>query len=80
MSKKEQDSIFGDIVASSITLAKANTIRSLIINNIVGHYVFVFKNKTGKYDVGVQNEWGGKLSKDGLEEIKTLLKKSKKDE
>jgi hypothetical protein len=77
MIKKENESKFGDILAQSLSLEKANILRSLIKLNTVGHWVFVFKSAPDKYSIGIQNTWGAKLSKKELDEVKKLVKDSK---
>lgn len=78
MSKKEHP-LYGEIVVSSVSLEKANFIRSFIKQNTVGYWVYVFKNrnKSGSYNIGAQNTWGASLSAEELKEIKSCVKTAK---
>lgn len=74
MKTPKEKSIYGEIVASSLTLDEANIVRSQIKAGTVGLWIFVFKNKTASYNVGVQNGWGGELSDTEKSEVKECVK------
>lgn len=70
---KKEDNKFGDIVASKITLKKANNIRSKIVMELPNKWVFVHK-VDDKYEVGVVNAFCGKLTTSELDDVKALVK------
>lgn len=75
---KEKDNKYGEVVAPNISLDRANKIRSYIKENTKGFWVFVVKNqKTGKYNVSVQNAWGQSLNADETAEVRTTVKEAK---
>ena len=80
MAKDKDNLKFGDIVASNISLEKANKIRSFIKRNTESFWIFVVRNsKTGKYNVSAQNTWGGSLDEEELNLIKSTVKKAKEE-
>jgi len=77
---KEKDNKYGEVVAPNISLDRANKIRSYIKKNTAGYWVFVVKNqKTGKYNVSVQNAWGQALNAEETAEVRSTVKAAKED-
>ncbi len=77
---KEKQNGYGEVVATNISLSRANNIRSYIKRSTEGYWVFVVKNqKTGKYNVSVQNAWGQALNADETAEVRSTVKAAKED-